>query len=109
MSLDDIGDRLDRRFRLLTGGSRTAMERQGTLRGTVDWSYELLDGLERTVFDRLSVFVGGFTLEAAEAVAGGDRDPLEVDDAVARLVDKSMGDVDRRRPGRYAQLLPSSS
>ena len=77
--------RLDDRFRLLTGGRRTAMARQRTLEATVDWSYDLLDDEERRLVQRLAVFAGGFDLEAVEAVAGaGAIDTLE------RLVDKSM-------------------
>jgi predicted ATPase len=68
MSPPEIAARLDERFRLLTGGSRTAVERHQTLRQAVDWSYELLDPKERAILDRLGVFAGGFTLAAAEAV-----------------------------------------
>src|SRR5262249_57244172 len=63
--------RLEDRFRLLTGGSRTAPARHQTLRAAVDWSYALLAGQEQTLFTRLSVFAGGWTLEAAEAVGAG--------------------------------------
>jgi non-specific serine/threonine protein kinase len=84
-------ERLEDRFRLLTGGSRTALERHRTLRATVDWSYDLLDERERRVFARLSVFVGGWTLEAAEAVAaGGGIAPADVLDALSRLVETSL-------------------
>src|SRR5262249_53046693 len=65
-----IAARLDDRFRLLTGGSRVALPRHQTLRALIDWSYELLPEAERTLFRRLSVFAGGWTLEAAEAVCG---------------------------------------
>ena len=79
MSLAELADRLDQRFRLLTGGSRTALERQQTLRATVDWSYSLLTGAEQVLLGRLSVFAGGFDLDAAEAVCGSGRlDALEV-------------------------------
>ncbi len=63
-----IDTRLDDRFRLLTGGARTALPRQQTLRAMIDWSYDLLSEKERRLFSRLAVFVGGWTLEAAEAV-----------------------------------------
>jgi predicted ATPase len=81
LSVEQIAARLDDHFRLLTGGSRTAPARQQTLQATVDWSYDLLTASERTLFHRLSVFAGGFTLEAAEAVvsdqaAGGRRQTL---------------------------------
>jgi predicted ATPase len=83
--------RLESRLRLLTGGARDLPERQQTLRGAMDWSHELLTGEEQKLFRRLSAFVGGFTLEAAEAVAdaGADLD-LDVFDGVASLVDKSL-------------------
>jgi predicted ATPase len=68
MSLEDLHDRLDQRFRLLTGGSRNALPRQQTLGATVAWSYDLLTDLERDLLRRLSVFAGGFDLRAAEAV-----------------------------------------
>src|SRR6266542_1735685 len=67
----DIADRLQDRFRLLTGGSRTAPIRHQTLRATMDWSYDLLTDSERVLLRGLSVFAGGFTLDAAEAVCGG--------------------------------------
>ena len=66
---------LEDRFRLLTGGSRTALERHQTLRAAVDWSYDLLTEPERALFARLSVFAGGFTLEAAEAVGADPGGP----------------------------------
>jgi predicted ATPase/DNA-binding SARP family transcriptional activator len=71
MSLDQLAHRLDDRFRLLTGGSRTALPRHRTLRAMVDWSWELLTDAERTVLRRLSVFWGGASLEAAERVCAG--------------------------------------
>jgi non-specific serine/threonine protein kinase len=70
LSVEQIAARLDQRFRLLTVGSRAAPPRQQTLAATVDWSYGLLSALEQTLFDRLAVFAGSFTLEAAEAVCG---------------------------------------
>ncbi|MEU9322877.1 BTAD domain-containing putative transcriptional regulator [Streptomyces canus] len=80
-----IADRLDDRFRLLTSGSRTVLPRQQTLRAVVDWSWDLLDGEERDVLRRLSVFAGGCDLAAAEAVCG----PFALD-ALGSLVDKSL-------------------
>jgi non-specific serine/threonine protein kinase len=85
--------RLDDRFRLLTGGGRTAPPRQQTLRATVEWSYALLDDAERQLFGRLAVFAGGFSLEAAEAVGTAPGDGLEpagVLDQLTRLVDQSL-------------------
>ena len=69
LGVEGLAARLDDRFRLLTGGHRTALPRHQTLRATLDWSYELLPAIERTVLRRLAVFAGGFTLEAASAVA----------------------------------------
>jgi predicted ATPase/class 3 adenylate cyclase len=91
LSLRDLHDLLDQRFRLLTGGSRSAMERQQTLRATVDWSYSLLNGAERSLLRRLSVFSDGFDLRAAGAVcAFGDIEAFEVTDILGSLVDKSL-------------------
>jgi predicted ATPase/class 3 adenylate cyclase len=91
LSLDALHDRLDQRFRLLTGGSRTALERQQTLAATVDWSYSLLNAAEQQLLRRLSVFAEGFDLDAAEAVCGfGDVDAFEVTDLLGSLVDKSL-------------------
>ena len=90
----ELAARLDDRFRLLTAGARTALPRQQTLRAVVDWSWELLEGPERAVLRRLSVFVGGCTLDAAETVcAGPDLPAVEVAEAVAGLVDKSLASV----------------
>ncbi|WP_374705580.1 BTAD domain-containing putative transcriptional regulator [Streptomyces sp. AJS327] len=93
-----IADRLDDRFRLLTGGSRTVLPRQQTLRAVVDWSWDLLDEAERTVVRRLSVFSGGCVLAAAEAVCA-DEDLPEgaVLDLVGSLVDKSILVADQHR------------
>ena len=76
---EQIASRLDDRFRLLTGGSRTALPRQQTLRALIDWSYDLLTNSEKILFRRLSVFMGGSTLEAAEQVTG-DRDTPNAED-----------------------------
>ena len=106
MSLVDLNKRLDERFRLLTGGSRTALPRQQTLRAMVDWSYDLLNGFEQAVLRRASVFVGGFELEAAESVCGfGEVEGVNVADLVGSLVDKSLVMADTSTtPVRY-QLL----
>ena len=91
LSLSELSDRLDQRFRLLTGGSRTALERQQTLRATVGWSYSLLTDAERVLLARLSVFAESFDLDAAETVCGfGSIDVLEVADLLGSLVDKSL-------------------
>lgn len=91
LTIEQIDARLDDRFRLLTGGSRSALPRQQTLRALVDWSYSLLTDVERTVLRRLGVFVGGWSLEAAEAVLpGGAVEEWEVLDLLSSLVDKSL-------------------
>ena len=91
LPVEQIAARLDDRFRLLTGGSRTALARHQTLRATIDWSYDLLTEPERAVLRRLSVFAGGAPLEAAEAVCAGDTvDAMDVLDALGRLVEKSL-------------------
>jgi predicted ATPase len=91
MTPAEIAGLLDERFRLLTGGRRTAIERHQTLRAVVDWSYALLAETELVVFDRLSVFSGGFTLAAATAVVTGEGvEAWDVLDAVGGLVAKSM-------------------
>ncbi|WP_053694600.1 AfsR/SARP family transcriptional regulator [Streptomyces sp. WM6372] len=84
-----IADRLDDRFRLLTGGARTVLPRQQTLRAVVDWSWELLDAPERTVLRRLSVFAGGCDVAAAEAVCADPGTP-DVLDLLGSLIDKSL-------------------
>ena len=86
-----LADRLDRRFQLLTGGSRTHLPRQQTLRAVVDWSWDLLDKPERLLLARLSVFAGGWTLDAAEQVCADEwLPPAEVAPLLASLVDKSL-------------------
>ena len=91
LPVEQINLRLDQRFRLLTGGSRTALPRQQTLRALVDWSYDLLTESEKTVLCRLSVFAGGWTLEAAEAVCSGENiEAWEVPDLLTSLVSKSL-------------------
>lgn len=91
LSVDQIAERLGDRFRLLTGGSRTAMPRHQTLRATIDWSYELLPEPERALFRRLAIFAGDFTLQAVEAICAGEAiDRHRVLDLLTHLVDKSL-------------------
>src|SRR5207248_2692235 len=91
LSVEELAQRLVNRFGLLTGGSRTALPRQQTLRAAIDWSYDLLSEPERVVLRRLGVFSGGWTLDAAEAVCIGDAvAPEEMLDHLCSLVDKSM-------------------
>ena len=88
---EDIVDRLDQRFKLLTRGGRAALERHQTLRNTIDWSYDLLDERERTALNRLSVFAGGCDLHAAEHILEREGlDALDVIDTLELLVDKSL-------------------
>jgi predicted ATPase/class 3 adenylate cyclase len=104
VSIDVIAARLDDRFRLLTGGDRAALPRQQTLRALIDWSYELLSNAERTVFRRLAVFAGGFTLDSAEAVTPNDAvDRGDVLDLLAHLVEKSLVMLDPNSE-RYGML-----
>jgi len=116
LSIEQIVARLEDRFRLLASGSRTSLARQRTLLAAIDWSYELLTDEERTVFRRLSVFAGGWTLEAAETVACDEAverpadsavvvDRFEILDLLERLVDKSLVlVVERRDDVRYKML-----
>lgn len=86
-----LRERLDERFRVLTGGSRFLLPRQQTLRALIDWSHDLLDERERTLFRRLGIFVNGFTLEGASAVCSAeDLAELDVFDVLGSLVDKSL-------------------
>jgi len=102
LSVEQIEQRLDERFRLLTGGRRTALPRQQTLEATVRWSYDLLPKREQTLFGRLSVFAGGFTLDAAEAVCAGDGiEAADIADLVGELASKSLVIPGR---GRYWML-----
>jgi non-specific serine/threonine protein kinase len=92
LPVSSIAERIDDRFRLLTGGDRTAMPRQQTLRASIEWSYDLLSAAERALLSRLAVFAGGCTLEAAEAVCGGGEVELAstVLELLPGLVEKSL-------------------
>jgi non-specific serine/threonine protein kinase len=101
LSVEQLVERLDDRFRLLAGGGRFALPRHRTLRAVLDWSHGLLSGGEQALFRRLSLFVGGFTLESAEIVCDGD--PLsreEILEVLSELVDKSLVLVSRADPTR---------
>ncbi len=105
MSLDQLANRLDDRFRLLTGGSRTALPRQRTLRALIDWSWELLSDAERTVLCRLSVFSGGASLEAAERVCATDEiESWEVLELLTALTEKSLVVTEGDSAPRYRML-----
>jgi predicted ATPase/class 3 adenylate cyclase len=104
LSVENIALRLSDRFKLLTTGNRTALPRQQTLRALIDWSHDLLTQPEQTLFRRLGVFVGGWSLEAAEAVCpGGEINETDVLDLLARLVEKSLVALDPDS-GRYRLL-----
>ena len=95
LGVEQVMSRLDNRFAILTGGRRTALPRHRTLRAMLDWSYDLLPGMERTTLQRIAVFAGGFTLEAACAVAARtEADTPEIADAIVSLVAKSLISVD---------------
>ncbi len=115
LSIGQIVARLDDRFRLLTGGSRSALPRQQTLQALIDWSYDLLSEPEQVLLQRLAVFVGGWTLEAAESVCADEASPLhpsslalhplEVLDLLTGLVDRSLVQYEERAgQGRYRLL-----
>lgn len=107
LTVQEIAQRLDDRFNLLTGGSRTGHPRQQTLAATLEWSYALLSEKEQKVLQRLSVFAGGATMEAAEAVCTGDGvEVAEVLDLLSYLVDKSLVTTDISEQGetRYCLL-----
>lgn len=107
LSVQEIAQRLDNRFQLLTGGSRTAPLRQQTLLSTLEWSYELLSRKEQRVFQRISVFAGGATLKAAEMVCMGEGvETVEVLELLSHLLDKNLITVDKPEWGetRYHML-----
>jgi len=106
LSVDQIRAKLDDRFRLLTGGSKTALPRHQTLRATIQWSYDHLAPEEQRLFRLLAVFAGGWALDAATAVAGDRADEFEVLDLLTHLVDKSLVVVEREAGGeaRYRML-----
>ncbi len=103
MSAKEIAARLGDRFRLLTGGGRAAVPRQQTLQAAIDWSWDLLTDSDRRCLRCLSVFVGGWTLDAATAVTNSS-DAIEALDALGRLVARSLVFLDRSGPTRYGML-----
>jgi len=103
LSVEQIGARLHDRLTLLTGGSRTALPRHQTLLAAIDWSYNLLSEAEKILFRRLSVFSGGWTLEAAETVCAGDGvDKGSVLELLSGLVDKSLVLAEEREVQQFA-------
>ncbi|MBI5651876.1 MAG: tetratricopeptide repeat protein [Chloroflexi bacterium] len=112
MTVEEIAARLDDRFHLLTTGSRTAPTRQQTLRAAMEWSYALLSDAERIVLNRVSVFAGGWTLDAAEFVCAEEknspalpRSPAPQLDVLARLADKSLVIVETRDGATRYRML----
>jgi predicted ATPase/class 3 adenylate cyclase len=106
LAVADINKRLNDRYKILTGGDRTLQARQQTLRALVDWSYDLLEEHEQIMLARISVFAGGFGIDAAEAICGAD--PLTVDavlDLLTSLVEKSLISVDESADGARYRLL----
>jgi predicted ATPase/DNA-binding SARP family transcriptional activator len=105
MSAVEVVSRLDRRLAVLTRGRRTAPARHQTLRAAIEWSYHLLDEPERNAFERVSTFLGGFDLRAAERMLGDQANPDQVADLIAALVEKSLLTLDARGPvTRYTML-----
>lgn len=106
MAVEQINERLDQRFRLLTGGDRSALPRQQTLRALIDWSYDLLSESERILLARLSIFAGGWTLSAAESACGFEPvEDWEVLDILVSLADKSLVITDiENADSRYRML-----
>ncbi len=91
LALPNLAQRLNERFKILTGGSRSALPRQKTLGALIDWSYDLLSQREQTLFNRVGIFAGGFSLDAATAVCSGDGiDEIDILDLLASLTDKSL-------------------
>jgi predicted ATPase/class 3 adenylate cyclase len=108
LSLDSLAQRLDKRFSLLTGGDRTALARQRTLGALIDWSFDLLTPQEQTLFRRVAIFAGGFTLEGAETVCSGDPiDEAEILDLLASLADKSLIIAETSQRSERYRLLES--
>ena len=106
LSPNEILDSLHDQFRLLTGGARTAVRRQQTLRASVDWSHDLLSEPEQVLFRRLAVFFGGFDVDAAHAVAAdADVERYQVLDQLTLLVDKSLVVAEDTRRGTRYRLL----
>jgi predicted ATPase/class 3 adenylate cyclase len=106
LSVEELAARLDDRFRLLTGGSRTALPRHQTLQAAIDWSHALLTAAEQALFRRLCVFAGGFSLDAAEAVCAGDEVAADgVLDLLVRLVEKSLINAEMQAGGTRYRML----
>jgi predicted ATPase len=109
LSIPNLAQRLNERFKILTGGSRTALPRQKTLSALIDWSYDLLTPQEQMLFSRASIFAGGFSLDATTAVCGGEGlDEIEVLDLLSSLTDKSLVVADTAGEQERYHLLEST-
>ena len=105
LSPKQLARRLDERFRVLTGGDRSALPRHQTMRALIDWSYDLLAERERALFRKISIFASGFALEGAASVCGDETcDEIAVLDLLSSLVDKSLVQVDPGAESRYRML-----
>ncbi len=108
LSIPNLAQRLNERFKILTGGSRTALPRQKTLGALIDWSYDLLTSQEQVLFNRLGIFAGGFSLDAATAVCSGeDLAEINILDLLASLTDKSLVVADTTCEQERCHLLES--
>jgi len=109
LSIPNLAQRLNERFKILTGGSRSALPRQKTLSALIDWSYDLLTPQEQMLFNRAGIFAGGFSLDAATAVCGGEGlDEIEVLDLLSSLTDKSLIVADTTGEQERYHLLEST-
>ncbi len=109
MSVTNLAERLNERFRILTGGDRTALPRHQTLRALIDWSYNLLNERERTILNRASVFAGGWTIEAASEICSDESiESWEVLDVISSLVDKSLVSAELGGASERYRMLDST-
>ena len=109
LSVPNLAQRLDERFKILTGGGRDVLPRQQTLRALIDWSYDLLTVQEQMLFNRVGIFAGGFSLDAATAVCSGeDLDEIEILDLLSSLTDKSLVVADTAGEQERYDLLEST-
>ena len=109
LSIPNLAQRLNERFKILTGGSRTALPRQKTLGALIDWSYDLLTPQEQMLFNRAGIFAGGFSLDAATAVCSGeDLDEIDILDLLSSLTDKSLVVADTAGEQERCYLLEST-
>lgn len=108
LSPQQLAQKLDERFRVLTGGDRSALPRHQTMRALIDWSYDLLSDDERRLFRKLSIFAGGFTLETAAVCSGSDVDKIFLLDLISSLVDKSLVQAEVRGDDTRYRLLEST-